>query len=77
MNKKIYIGPIIKQKLDESPYSVAQFARKMNFCRKTVYNIFERKSIDINLLLDISEILNYNFLDLYISDSETSPTEVI
>ena len=65
MNKKIFIGPIIKQKLDESPYTVAQFAREIGHSRKYVYNLFEDKSIDIDLLCEISELLNYNFLNLY------------
>ena len=77
MNKKVYIGPIIRQKLDESPYSVAQFAREIGRSRKSVYNLFKDKSIDIDLLCDISELLNYNFLDLYINDTEASPTEAI
>jgi hypothetical protein len=75
MNKNIFIGPIIKQKLDESLYSVEQFRRKLKCSRRTVYNIFERKSLDTDLLLEISELLNYDFHNLYIEDTETSPVE--
>lgn len=63
--KNIYIGPIIKQKLYESPYSVAQFARKIGRSRKSVYDLFKDKSIDVDLLCRISVLLNYNFLHIY------------
>ena len=75
MNKNIFIGPIIKQKLDESSYSVEQFRQELNCCRKSVYNLFNKKSIDIDLLIEISELLNFDFLSLYINDSETSSTK--
>ena len=75
MNKFFFIGPIIKQKFDESPYSVARFAREIRRSRKYVYKLFEVKSIDTDLLLEISELLNYDFINLYIKDTETSPVE--
>ena len=65
MNKNIYIGPIIKQKLEESPYSVARFAREIGRSRKSAYNLFKAKSIDTDLLCHISKLLKYNFFNLY------------
>jgi len=70
MNKKIYIGPIIKQKLDESPYSVAKFALEIGRSRKSVYNLFKVKSIDTDLLCQISKLLQYNFFMLYTNKTE-------
>ena len=61
--KHIHIGSIIRQKLMESPLSIAEFASRINRTRTTVYDIFERKSIDVDLLLRISEVLDYNFLE--------------
>lgn len=61
--KNIHIGSIIRQKLEESPLSVAEFAFQINRTRTTVYDIFNRKSIDVDLLLSISEVLNYNFME--------------
>ena len=75
MNKNLFIGPIIKHKFEESPYSVEQLRLKLHCSRKTVYNLFVKKSIDVDLLLEISELLNYDFLSLYINDSEFSPTK--
>lgn len=59
----IHIGQVIKQKLDESQLSVTDFANRIHRTRSTVYDIFTRKSIDTDLLLKISEVLRYNFLE--------------
>lgn len=60
--KEIHIGSIIRRKLEESPLTIAQFAEQINRTRPTVYDIFNRKSIDTDLLIRISEVLKYNFL---------------
>ena len=41
------------------------FARKLSYSRTNVYKIFEKPSIDTNLLLRISSILNYDFFKYY------------
>jgi len=47
--------------------SVSQFATLISRSRTTIYDIFHRKSIDIDLLLTISEVLDYDFLtEIYI-----------
>ena len=60
--KKIHIGERIKEVFDQKKMSIAQFAASLHCDRANVYNIFRRKKIDIHLLLDISEILQHNFL---------------
>lgn len=60
--KNIHIGSIIRCKLEESSLSIAEFADRINRTRPTVYDIFNRKSIDTDLLVKISEVLDYNFL---------------
>lgn len=60
--KNIHIGSIIRSKLEESSLSIAEFADRINRTRPTIYDIFNRKSIDTDLLIKISEVLNYNFL---------------
>lgn len=59
---KTFIGEIIKNKVDESGMNYAEFARKLNCSRTTVYNIFKKKSLDIDMLMTISKILDYDFL---------------
>ena len=60
--KNIHIGSIIKQKVIENSMSVKEFADKINCDRTTVYDIFKRKSIDVDRLMKISEVLKYDFL---------------
>lgn len=62
MNKDIHIGKLIKERFDESNLSVPEFAAALNKSRTTIYDIFSRKSMDIDLLLQISDILDYDFL---------------
>ncbi len=69
--KIVHIGDVICEKLEESNLSIAEFASCINRTRTTIYDIFKRKSIDTDLLLDISEVLGYNFLEeVYIKKND-------
>lgn len=57
----VFIGQEIKEKLDASGMSYAQFARSINCSRTTLYSIFNSKSIDVERLITISKILDYDF----------------
>ena len=70
--KKIHIGNIIKQKFEESSMSIDDFANKIHKARTTVYNIFKRQSIDIELLIKISDVLNYDFYNEEFFDKKTN-----
>lgn len=61
--KDIHIGKLIAERLKASGLSHAEFARRINVERTTVYNILRNKSIDIERLLLISEVLEYNFIE--------------
>lgn len=61
--KDIHIGKLIKEKLDEKNMTKAEFARRIHIHRSTAYLLFEQKSIDIELLLTISKVLEYNFVE--------------
>ena len=61
--KEICIGERIKEIFDKKNMSITQFAELLHCDRANVYNIFRRKKIDIHLLLEISEILNHNFVE--------------
>ena len=62
----IYIGEHIKRKCQEKNISIAQFAKEIHCSRATVYNIFAAKSIDIDKLIQISDALDYLFLEEYL-----------
>lgn len=61
-NDGIHIGHIIKSVFDASGMTVSELARQIHCERTNVYKIFNRRSIDVELLVKISEILNHNFL---------------
>ena len=62
-SKEICIGERIKEIFDKKNMNIAQFAESLHCDRANVYNIFRRKKIDIHLLLEISKILNHNFIE--------------
>lgn len=63
----IHIGNIIETELRKQERSVSWFARKIYCDRSTVYSIFQRQSIDTQMLLKISQVLNHNFFEYYIN----------
>lgn len=47
----------------------ADFAEAIHCSRPNVHSIFQRKSIDIQQLITISEVLEYDFLKLYYEEN--------
>ena len=69
--KNVDIGSIIKKIVKERKITIADFSRQLGFpCRSSVYSIFKKRSIDTELLIDISNILNYPFLLEYFEADE-------
>ena len=61
----LHIGQEIKEKIKEQGMTVVGFSSRLSCTRANVYKIFEKKSIDTDLLLRISKILDYDFFQLY------------
>ena len=55
------IGELIKEELKRQERSVSWFARQLCCDRSNVYRIFQKNSIDTNILTRISIILHRNF----------------
>ena len=71
--KNIYIGKLIQQKVDERRMSYAEFARLVHCGRTNIYRLFNSKSIDIERLLLISDILDYDFIhEVYFAQAPSS-----
>lgn len=66
----VHIGKLIEEELRRQGRSVSWFAGKLYCDRTNVYSIFRRKSIDTDLLIRISRILDYNFFNCYRSELE-------
>jgi transcriptional regulator with XRE-family HTH domain len=62
-NNEVHIGQIIKSVFDESGMTVSELARCLSCERTNVYTIFRRRTVDVELLARLSEILNHNFLE--------------
>lgn len=63
VNDSVHIGQLIKSVFDESGMTVSELARQLHCERTNVYTIFKRRTVDVELLAMLSEILNHNFLD--------------
>lgn len=60
--KDIYIGKLIEQKVKERHLTCAEFARMIHVARTSLYHIFDSKTIDVERLLLISKVLDYDFI---------------
>lgn len=65
----MHIGNILKERLKAEGKSVVWLARELGCHRTNVYNLFEKYSIDTVLLERLSVILNYNFFELYLEET--------
>lgn len=66
----IHIGKLIEEELRKQERSVTWFAEKLCYERTNAYSIFKRQSIDTELLIRISKILNHNFFRYYANELE-------
>ena len=55
------IGKLIKEELEKQERSVTWLARKLSCDRSNVYRLFQKRSIETDLLIRISVILNRDF----------------
>lgn len=62
---EIHVGSLIKGELKRQERTITWFAHKLYCDRSNVYDIFRRKSIDTDLLLRISHVLNHDFFQYY------------
>ena len=66
----LHIGRLIKTVFERSGMSVSEFARRLNCERTNIYTIFKRRTIDVELLINISKILNYNFFEDILKETD-------
>lgn len=61
----MHIGKLIKQQMEEQGKTVVWLARQLSYSRTNVYKIYEKPSIDTDVLMRISVILKYDFFQIY------------
>ncbi len=68
----IHIGQEIRKRLDKIGMPYKEFASRLHCSRSALYYLFQNETIDIKKLIEISNILNYDFIgNLYLkSDSQ-------
>lgn len=59
----MHIGRNIRKKLKEDGHSVTWFAEQICCTRTHVYKIFNRSSIDTEVLIRICQVLNHDFFE--------------
>jgi plasmid maintenance system antidote protein VapI len=67
----IHIGSKIESVFKQSGLTVSQFARLLEIQRTRIYSIFDSKTLDIDLISKISDVLHYDFIsELYLQREE-------
>ncbi|MDD5572006.1 MAG: hypothetical protein PHD97_12725, partial [Bacteroidales bacterium] len=61
----IHIGEQIKQRSRELRMGPTELSNLVNTTKQNIYGIYKRKSIDSDLLLRFSIILDFDFFQLY------------
>jgi plasmid maintenance system antidote protein VapI len=63
--KEIHIGKLIQAKMEAEGRSVTWLAKQLHCYRSNVYKIYQKQTIDMDLLLRISKILKTDFFNYY------------
>lgn len=72
INKGINIGLSIEQKLNELGINKSEFGRRIGIANQNVNRILEKKSIDTDKLIEISNALGYKFFLEFIEDANNA-----
>lgn len=54
-------GQIVERVVRRNKVSISELARRMRVNRRSVYNWFEQKSLKIDIIWKIGQVLNYDF----------------
>ena len=61
----MHIGKLIREKVKEQNKTSVWLAQQMSYSRTNIYKLYDKKSIDTDVLFRISAILNFDFFSLY------------
>jgi hypothetical protein len=68
----VEIGHKIREVFDHQSMKLTDFADELGTVRQNVYRIFKKRHLDTGLLLKISQVLNHNFFQYYVSSEEVA-----
>ena len=63
--KNIHIGQMIEKRVTESGIEISRICNFFKCTKEEIQTIFEQESVDSNLLLKWSKILEYDFFRIY------------
>lgn len=66
------IGNEIKKLVKKRGLTNKAFAEKMDMEERNLYHFFKKKQIDLDQLLKATQVLDYDFVSLYIKNSKFS-----
>lgn len=64
----LHIGHLIQEQLRKDQRSVGWLSRQIPCSRNHVYKIFNKPSLDSDLILRISNAMNFNFFQYYTAE---------
>lgn len=71
--EKIHIGQTIFDEVKNQKMTIVKFAQLIDLKKQNVKKtVFERQSLDTDLLVKISNVLNRNFFECWVFDSNTN-----
>lgn len=63
------IGEEIKKKIEEKGITNVAFAEKMGIGERNLYHFFKKNEIPLDQLIDASNVLDFDFINLYLKNS--------
>lgn len=66
----VEIGQKIKEVFDNRRMKLTEFADELGTVRQNVYRIFKKRHLDTGLLLKISQVLDHNFFQYYVTPKD-------
>lgn len=54
-------GEIIEKAVRETGFPISQLAKKLGKTRQTLYNLFQNRNVSIDIIQEISKIINHDF----------------
>ena len=72
--EKIHFGNEIQRIMKQRNVSAAELAKILHLHVHSVYDMLKRDNIDVHRLMELSDILNYDFFQLVRPSSSSMPT---
>lgn len=73
---EVYVGEVLERAVRRQEISISELSRRLNVSRRTIYNWFEQRSLDIGLLYTIGLIIRYDFAEELGADFKVGNNQV-